>query len=96
MGMITSIRPALPVAEAPAPSAVQPRPQGLVGTASPVESTLLEQAVQHIAPKPATADPQLMTARASAEYNATAAAEAARRAYIKASIAAGVSPLPLP
>jgi hypothetical protein len=39
---------------------------------------------------------QLMTARQTPETSAAAAAEAARAAYIKASIAAGINPLPVP
>jgi hypothetical protein len=38
----------------------------------------------------------LLTAGLGHKTSAAAAAEAARTAYIKASIAAGISPLPLP
>lgn len=97
MGMITSIRAPFPVAETPTAPAPEPRPPGLAapGAAGPVAATLQPQAVQHMAPKPAANDPQLLQARMSAETSAAVAAEAARYAYIRASIAAGINPLPL-
>jgi hypothetical protein len=94
MGMITSIRAPVPVA--PTPPAPPSRPQGTTGATAPVAATALEQAVQQGAPKSAANDPQVMMAWASVESSAAAAAESARQAYIKASIAAGISPLPLP
>lgn len=96
MGMITSIRAPVPVAELPTPAAVEPRPQGALGAAAPVVAPDLPQAVQQVAMKSAANDPQLMAARMTAETSAAAAAEAARDAYIKASIAAGINPLPVP
>lgn len=98
MGMITSIRAPFPVAEIPAPSAPIPRAQGVSATAAagPVAVPDLARAVSQVTPKAAASDAQLMEARMTAKTSATAAAEAARDAYIKASIAAGISPLPLP
>lgn len=96
MGMISSIRAPLPVAEAPMTPASTSRPQGPAGATAPVAATALEQAVQQVAPKSATNDPDFMAARADVKDSAAAAVEAARQAYIKASIAAGVNPLPLP
>lgn len=96
MGMITSIRAPFPVAEIPLPPAIAPRLLGGTGAGAPIAATLLDQAVQHVAAKPASANPQFIAAQASVEHSATAAAEAARMAYIKASFAAGISPLPLP
>ena len=92
MGMITSIRAPVPVA--PTPPAPPSRPQGTTGATAPVAATALEQAVQQGAAKSAATDPQVMMAWASVESSAAAAAESARQAYIKASIAAGISPLP--
>mgnify|MGYP006350049719 CR=1 FL=1 len=97
MGMITSIRAPVPVAEAPSPAAAEPRPQGTThgGAAAPVAATQMAQAVQQTPPKPASNDAQLLEARMTAETSAAVAAEAARDAYIRASIAAGINPLPL-
>jgi hypothetical protein len=97
MGMITSIRAPFPVAETPMTPAPEQRPPGLSasGAASPVAATQMAHAVQQMAPKPAANDPQLLEARMSAETSAAVAAEAARDAYIRASIAAGINPLPL-
>lgn len=99
MGMINSIRAAFPVTEALAsPATSVPRTQGShpAGTSAPVAAPILAQAVPQVPPKAATGDPQLLEAQMTVENSATAAAEAARDAYIKASIAAGISPLPLP
>ena len=97
MGMITSIRAPFPVAETPMAPAPEQRPPGLSvpGASCPVTATQLPHAVQQMAPKPAANDPELLEARMTAEPSAAVAAEAARDAYIKASIAAGINPLPL-
>lgn len=96
--MITSVRAPIPVAEVPRPAVgvglpVQDRVQA---TTSPVSRTELAAAVQQVTasvrPKPA----ESLLPQIDPETRAAEAAEAARRAYIKASIAAGVSPLPLP
>jgi hypothetical protein len=93
--MITGIRGSGPVAEL-TPQAAPPKPKstiagghGTTGGATPTA------AVQHAAPKLATSDLHRLAAQMSAETSATAAAEAAKAAYIRASIAAGISPLPL-
>lgn len=97
MGMITSIRAPFPVAEAPTHPASQARPArpepagGIAAVAAP----LLSDAVTQTPARQAITPQQLVT-RAGADTSAAAAAEAARQAYIKASIAAGISPLPLP
>lgn len=98
MVIITSIRAPIPVGETPSMPATEPRPGGFSGTASspPVAAPALVQAVQQMPSKPAANDPQLLEARMTAETNAAVAAEAARDAYIKASRAAGINPLPLP
>ncbi len=93
MGMITSIRAPLPVAEGATPPAATPHPQR--SATAPVAATALAQAVQQVAPKSAANDPQFMATRDGVGDSAAAAAEAAREAYIKASIAAGINPLPL-
>lgn len=96
MGMITSIRTHLPMAEVPTPTVTEPRPQRISGAAAPFAAPALAQAVLQVGPKSAAKDPQLIVARLIVETSAAAAAEAARDAYIKASIAAGINPLPLP
>jgi hypothetical protein len=97
--MISSIRATLPLAESPpAPALAEPRASGVhpSGVAAPVSPTLHAQAVQQAPPKAMAEERLLMEARMTSETSAAAAAEAARDAYIKASIAAGISPLPLP
>ena len=96
MGMITSIRALLPVAEAPLPPTPAPRPAGRFDAGSAVAAPAQVQAVQQGGAKSAANDPELMAARMTAETSAAAAAEAAREAYIRASIAAGINPLPVP
>ncbi|MCU0902722.1 MAG: hypothetical protein MUE83_02470 [Tabrizicola sp.] len=95
MGMITSIRAPLPVIDAglaaPVPRAV---PGAIPGGAATVAETALTQAVQQVPTKSAALDPHLLEARMTAETSAAQAAEDARQAYIRASIAAGLSPLP--
>ncbi|WP_149586993.1 hypothetical protein [Tabrizicola flagellatus] len=97
MAMITSIRAPLPVAEAP----LHPPAPTRADRSAPVDGTAAVAPPQRVgsvtqAPAERGTDPQLLLSRASAEATAAAAAEAARDAYIKASIAAGISPLPLP
>lgn len=97
MVMITSIRAPLPVAEAPLHPSAQPRPdrsqvgQGTAAVAAPLMAGSVTQT-----PAGQGTDPQILLSRASDDSRAVAAAEAARDAYIKASLAAGISPLPLP
>lgn len=95
MVLITSTRAPVPVAEMPTFATTEPGLQGSTGAEAPVATPTLAQAVQQARPKSAANDPQLMEARMTAETSAAAAAEAAREAYIKASIAAGINPLPL-
>jgi hypothetical protein len=96
MAMITSIRAPLPVAETPLLSTSDPRRLGSVahGAAS-ASATDLAQAVQHMPPRPPATDAALLAMRTTVEDSAAQAAEAARAAYIRASIAAGINPLPL-
>lgn len=97
--MISSVRAQLPLAESPLPpGSYEPRPGGQypTGTAAPVSGTLQAGAVQQSPPKLDAGNRQLIEARMATENEAAAVAEAARNAYIKASIAAGMSPLPLP
>ncbi|MFN3992375.1 MAG: hypothetical protein ACK4IU_05650 [Tabrizicola flagellatus] len=97
MAMITSIRAPLPVAEAPLHSPAPPRADRSApgDFTAAVAAPLMAGSVTQATAGQGT-DPQLLLSRASAEATAAAAAEAARDAYIKASIAAGISPLPLP
>ena len=97
MTMITSIRAPLPVSEVPALVPERRRADlAVAGTAAPVSRTLTEQAVRQPMTKPASSGASLLDVRTRPETTAVAAAEAARHAYIKASIAAGINPLPLP
>lgn len=99
MGLITAIRAQLPAADTGPLSPLPPQRADLrqpqAGMA-PVSQTLLPDAPQQLPAKSAGADPQFLAARDTLEASMTATAEAARAAYIKASIAAGVNPLPLP
>lgn len=99
MDPVTAVRSQLP----PPASQLQPAPERLTGapaaqTPRPVTQTMRSEAVQ----QPATLAAQVAVELADHDEDqhpvtaARAAAEAARAAYIKASIAAGVSPLPLP
>ena len=99
MDPVTAVRMQLPLP----PSPTQPATDRLTSapaaqTAPPVTETALKEAVH----QPALSA-GLVTARLAERdesdhpaVEARAAADAAREAYIKASIAAGVSPLPLP
>jgi len=58
--------------------------------------TTLPDAPQPVPAKPMAIDPEFLTARNTPDASAAATAEATRAAYIHASIAAGISPLPLP
>jgi hypothetical protein len=99
MSMITATRPQAP-ASASAPQG-RPDPAGRAppaGTARPVTTPERQDA-----PAQATATAASVTARLAERdesrhpaAEARIAADAAREAYIRASIAAGVSPLPLP
>jgi hypothetical protein len=96
MGIITSIRPPLPVAETqPVPQPDLRRAGTATTAATPaVTAPLLAGAVRQPPEKP-LASAHFMTLRTNADTQAAEAAEAARAAYIRASIAAGINPLPL-
>jgi hypothetical protein len=99
MSMVTVLRSQVPTATA-LPS-VRPEPAGrapVVEAARPVSAPERKDA-----PAQATATAASVTARLAERdesrhpaAEARIAADAARKAYIRASIAAGVSPLPLP
>ena len=99
MGPITSFRAPLPAVDAATPTAAndpradQRQPQGRI---APVSEPILRDAPQAVPAKPAAVDPNLLAARDTTEAAVTATAEAARAAYIRASLAAGINPLPLP
>ena len=97
MAMITSIRAPFPVAETPFAHVSEQREHwaSTQRATVPLAATLIPHAVQQTAPKPAANDAELLQAKMSAETSAAVAAEAARDAYIRASIAAGINPLPL-
>ena len=94
--MITGIRPTVSQIDSAAPAAAAPRLQGGAVASACLPAPAAEQLVQPVAPKFGTSEPQFMAARASVQDSAAIAAEAAREAYIKASIAAGINPLPVP
>jgi hypothetical protein len=98
MVLITTIRAPRPMTEPPSPSTAEPLNPGRSppGTGPVVASPMQAQSAQQAPVKPTWADPQLLAARTTAKTNATEAAEAARQAYIRASIAAGINPLPVP
>lgn len=99
MDLISAIRSQQPV-QLPAAQQAPDRPVSAAAAASskPVAETIHRQAPQ----PPASAGAQVSIRLADRDDDrhpaaeARAAAQAARDAYIKASIAAGVSPLPLP
>lgn len=100
MDPVTAIRSQLPLPASPSSAALDNRLTSAPAaqTAPPVTETALKDAVHQSA-----LSPGLVTARLAERdesdhpaVEARAAADAAREAYIKASIAAGVSPLPLP
>lgn len=97
MVMITSVRAPLPAAELPVTSVADARHAGKpqVGESAAVAAPQMTQAVQQVPPKLGTSDRQFLDARTDTETSATQAAEAARAAYIRASIAAGINPLPM-
>lgn len=97
MVMITSVRAPLPVAELPVQPVADTRQAGkpAVGASAAVAAPQLAQAVQQVPQMAGATDRQVLDARTNTETSATQAAEAARAAYIRASIAAGINPLPL-
>lgn len=97
MVMITSVRAPLPAAEIPPPPVADARQAGKAagGESAAVAPPQTAQAVQQLPPKSGATDRQFLDARGGTETSATQAAEAARAAYIRASIAAGINPLPM-
>ena len=99
MGLITAVRAQMPVGDSAqqtvTPDARADQRQPAAGMA-PVGETTLPDAPQQVPAKPVAVDPQFLAARDTLDSSAAATAEAARAAYIEASIAAGISPLPLP
>lgn len=98
MGLISAVRSQMPVTGAlPQQSAPQATAVGsaLVKGVKPVADTQLPRSVYAPEPK-APADHHLALPQPDGVHTAAGEAEAARRAYIRASIVAGVNPLPLP
>jgi hypothetical protein len=98
MGLISAVRSQMPVTGAlpqqPAPQATAVG-SALVKGVKPVAETQLPRSVYAPEPK-APANHHLAMPPPDEGDTALGEAEAARRAYIRASIVAGVSPLPLP
>jgi hypothetical protein len=98
MGLITAVRSQMPVAPGPTPQPPEASPRQPVETAAPVSEPQRKDAV----PQPGVAAAAVTARLAERDEShhpvpeARIAAEAAREAYIRASIAAGLSPLPLP
>ncbi len=93
--MITSIRAPIPLTEVPRPprlAELQASPDAKPGVAAPVAAPIRTDAVRQSEDKPGPDDLPFQAVQVSA----TAAAEAAKAAYIRARIAAGLNPLPLP
>lgn len=97
MGMIMSVRAPMPVAEMqrPADPVTPLQRAALHGVTAPVAATEQAQATQQVPGKSGTARAEMIAAGPPSETSAEAAAIAAREAYIRASLAAGISPLPL-
>ena len=98
MGWITAVRSQMPVAPNPAPQPPEASPRQLVETAAPVSEPQRNDAMPHLGLSAAMVTARLAE-RDESDHpvpEARIAAEAAREAYIRASIAAGLSPLPLP
>jgi len=99
MGLITAVRSQLPLPATP-PQPVQetstraPAPVSAPATAEPIRDDALRQ------PAETAARAAVILAERDEDHHpataAKAASEAAREAYIRASRAAGVNPLPLP
>ena len=95
MAMITSTRAPVPVAEvprAPRPAEAQAVPVDAPRGAMPIAPPLRAEAVRQGQEPSGLAEVPFQVVQVSA----TAAAEAAKAAYIRARIAAGLNPLPLP
>jgi hypothetical protein len=99
LGLITSFRAPLPATDpatqtaANDPRADQRQPQGRI---APVSEPILRDAPQPVPAKATTVDANFLAARDTTEAAMAATAEAARAAYIRASFAAGINPMPLP
>jgi ribonuclease HII len=101
MGIITAVRSQVPVpapVSQPAQVAASRASAPVAETMLPVAETVRKDAVRQTDTTVAAAKMQLGNADGNSHPVAAArvAAEAARDAYIRASIAAGVNPLPLP
>jgi len=95
MAMITSVRAPLPVAEVPRqphPAEAQVLPGAKPGAGIPVAAPLHADGVHKFLEKSRSEDLPFHVAQVSA----VATAAAAKDAYIRARIAAGLNPLPLP
>ena len=93
--MITGVRGPIPVAEVPRqphPTEVQATQGAKPGADVPVAAPLRTEAAHQMQEKPGSNDLPFQAAQVSA----AAAAAAAKDAYIRARIAAGLNPLPLP
>lgn len=98
MGMITSVRAPIPVAEVPRPAeplAAFRRTGQRPAEPAPVAVTQQIAAPQQMTGTSGTARAEMIPAGLRTEARAVEAAAAARKAYIQASLAAGISPLPL-
>lgn len=95
MAMITSVRAPIPVTEIPRqprPAAAQMLVEAKPTAAESVAPPLRADAIRQMHEKSGLEHQPVQ----SAQVSAAAAAEAAKAAYIRARIAAGLNPLPLP
>ncbi|MFC3087621.1 hypothetical protein [Tabrizicola soli] len=99
MGIISAVRSQLPVpASQPHPASGTSEGASVAQSIAAVAEPLRPDAVRQPDSAPASVGVQLAEVDENREpvVAARAAAEAARDAYIRASIAAGINPLPLP
>lgn len=99
MDPITAIRSQVPQPASPVPATMDRLTSAPAAqTVPPVAATLRRDAVRHPATTAGAINSRLAERdeRNHPALAARAAADAAREAYIKASIAAGINPLPLP
>ena len=99
MGLISAVRSQVPVTAPPSPHSMpamaKPNGPAQVQGVAPVSDIQHRTAVLATEPK-AQPEQHLAQTKPDPLHPALGAAEAARRAYIRASIVAGVNPPPLP
>ncbi len=95
MGIMTAVRSQVPVLQ-PLPAHLSPNRAASALSGAPVAEPILRTAVRQTERMQETVAPHTALGADHPVAAAREAADAAREAYIRASIAAGISPLPLP